>query len=78
MILIRPQRQNVYEAGLQQRLASKASLNAVYYHKDSTDLQDNDNFLNTGIIFPTSLAASSVNGFETRLVVPDWRRWTGP
>ncbi len=77
VILIRPQRQNVYEAGLQQRLGSKASLNAVYYHKDSTDLQDNDNFLNTGIIFPTSLAASNVNGFETRLVVPEWRRWSG-
>ena len=77
VILIRPQRQNVYEAGIQQRLGSKASLNAMYYHKDSTDLQDNDNFLNTGIIFPTSLAASNVNGFETRLVVPEWRRWTG-
>ena len=76
VILMRPQRQNVYEAGLQQKLGSKASLNAVYYHKNSKDLQDNDNFLNTGIIFPTSLAQSRVNGFEARLTMPEWRRVT--
>ena len=77
VILIGPQRQNVYEAGLQQRLGDRASLNAVYFHKDSRDLQDNDNFLNTGIIFPTSLARSNVNGFETRLTLPEIRRFSG-
>ncbi|MDE2754936.1 MAG: TonB-dependent receptor [Acidobacteriota bacterium] len=77
VILIGPQRQNVYEVGVQQRLADRASLNAVYFHKDSRDLQDNDNFLNTGIIFPTSLARSNVNGFETRLTLPEIRRFSG-
>ena len=76
-IAIQPQRQNVYEAGLQQDLGGRARLDAVYYHKNSTDLQDNDNFLNTGIIFPTSLARSRVNGFEARLVVPEARRLSG-
>ena len=70
VILIRPQRQNVYEVGLQQAIGNRASLNAMVYHKDSRDLQDNDNFLNTGIIFPTSLAESRVNGVELRLTVP--------
>ncbi|HYZ83318.1 MAG TPA: TonB-dependent receptor, partial [Bryobacteraceae bacterium] len=55
-VIIRPERQNVYEAGLQQALGRWASLNLAVYHKDSRDLQDNDNFFNTGIIFPTSLA----------------------
>lgn len=77
VILIGPQRQNVYEVGLQQRLADRASLNAVFFHKDSRDLQDNDNFLNTGIIFPTSLARSNVNGFETRLTLPEIHRFGG-
>ena len=77
VILMRAQRQNVFEGGLQQRLGDWGSLNAVYYHKHSNDLQDNDNFLNTGIIFPTSLARSRVNGFETRLSVPNFRRFTG-
>lgn len=77
VISIRPQRQNVYEAGLQQQLGRWASLNAAYFHKDSHDLQDNDNFLNTGIIFPTSLARSNVNGFEARVAVPEIKRLSG-
>jgi hypothetical protein len=66
VIQIRPERQNVYEAGIQQVLNRFVSLNLVYYHKQSTDLQDNDDFLNTGIIFPTSLFRSRVNGLELR------------
>ena len=77
VIPIEPQRQNVYEAGIQQDLAGHASLDLAFYHKDSSNPQDNDNFLNTGIIFPTSLAFSRVNGFETRLVVPMARRVSG-
>ncbi len=77
VIPIQPQRQNVYEIGIQQDLAGRAALNAAYYHKNSVDLQDNDNFLNTGIIFPTSLATSRVNGFEVSLVVPEARRVSG-
>ena len=77
VILIRPQRQNVYEAGLQQALGGRASLSLAYFHKDSRDLQDNDNFLNTGIIFPTSLAFSNVNGFEARLEIPEYRKVSG-
>ena len=77
VIPIEPQRQNVYEAGLQQDLAGHASLDLAFYHKHSTDPQDNDNFLNTGIVFPTSLAFSRVNGFETRLVMPMARQVSG-
>ena len=77
VIPIQPQYQNVYEAGLQQDIAGVASLDAVYYHKNSANPQDNDNFLNTGIIFPTSLAFSRVNGFEARLRVPEARRVSG-
>ncbi len=76
-ILIRPERQNVYEVGLQQAIGPILSLNAAYYHKDSTDLQDNDNFFNTGIIFPTSLRRSRVNGAELRLAVPVTRGFSG-
>ncbi len=68
-IRIRPERQNVYEAGVQQQLGAHLGLNAAFYHKDAHDMQDNDNFFNTGIIFPTALARSRVNGAEARLTV---------
>lgn len=77
VIPIQPEYQNVYEAGLQQDLGGRASVDMVYYHKNSENAQDNDNFLNTGIIFPTSLASSRVNGFEASLRVPDARRVSG-
>ena len=68
LLAIRAERQDVYEVGLQQPLAAKWSLNGSYYHKESRDMQDNDNFFNTGVIFPTSLAQARVNGAELRLV----------
>ena len=77
VIRIRPERQNVYEVGLQQGIGHHLSLNFCYYHKDSVDMQDNDNFFNTGIIFPTSLQQSRTNGAELRLSVPSWRKFSG-
>ncbi len=73
---IRPERQNVYELGIQQSIVKAVSVSAAYYHKQSHDLQDNDNFLNTGIIFPTSLAKSRVNGAEGRVMFFPGRRFS--
>ncbi|PYV39631.1 MAG: hypothetical protein DMG06_22635, partial [Acidobacteria bacterium] len=66
LIRIRPERQNVYEVGVQQALGGHLSLDSSFYHKDSQDQQDNDNFFNTGIIFPTTLKRIRVNGAEMR------------
>jgi outer membrane receptor for ferrienterochelin and colicin len=77
VIRIRPERQNVYEVGLQQGIGHQVSLNLSYYHKDSVDMQDNDNFFNSGIIFPTSLKQSRTNGAELRLSIPSWRKFSG-
>ena len=74
---IRPERQNFYEAGLQQALGSRASLSLACYHKDGLDQQDNNSFFNTPVIFPTSLASIRVNGAEARLVVPAIRGISG-
>jgi hypothetical protein len=77
VVRIRPERQNVYEAGIQQALFRRASLNVAYYHKNSRDQQDNDNFLNTGIIFPLTLSQIRVNGLEAHLVVPEFSGISG-
>jgi hypothetical protein len=75
--VIRAERQNVYEAGLQQALGRYVSVNAAYYYKGSLDLQDNDNFMNTGVIFPTSLAQSRTNGAEMRVTMTPVKRLSG-
>jgi len=73
VVLIRPERQDFVEAGLQQALGSRASLNVSYFHKQAIDQQDNNNFLNTGVIFPITLAKIRVNGVEGRVVLPTIR-----
>ena len=70
LVRIRPERQNFFEVGLQQALIRKVSVNLSYYHKNARDQQDNDNFFNTGIIFPMTLQRIRVNGVEGRIVVP--------
>jgi hypothetical protein len=73
VVSIQPERQDFIEAGLQQSLGKRASLNVSYYHKQARDQQDNNNFMNTGVIFPITLASIRVNGFETRLTLPPVR-----
>jgi hypothetical protein len=72
-----PERQNFYEIGVQQALFARFSLNASYYHKNARDQQDNNNFFNTGIIFPITLSQIRVNGAEARLVVPVIKGFSG-
>jgi outer membrane cobalamin receptor len=66
---IRPERQNVFEVGLQQALGSRLALNGAFYHRNAQDQQDNNNFLNTGVIFPITLKSIRVNGAEARLML---------
>lgn len=65
-ITIVPERQDFYEFGVQQTITRLIGFSGSYYRKSATNMQDNDNFLNTGIIFPTSLARSRVKGAEGR------------
>jgi hypothetical protein len=66
---IQPERQDVWEAGAQVSLGGAVTIDGAVYRKRSTDQQDNNNFFDTGIIFPTTLAAIDVTGAEARLTV---------
>lgn len=74
---IRPERQDVFEMGYQRSLGRHASLDLTAYRKTSRDQQDNNNFFDTGIIFPTTLAAIEVTGAEARLVLRPLRGVSG-
>jgi hypothetical protein len=64
---IRPERQDVYEVGAQVSIAGLLTLDGALYRKNSRDQQDNNNFFDTGIIFPTTLAKIRVTGAEARV-----------
>lgn len=74
---IQPERQNFYELGFQQGVGSWLKISGTYYHKDARDQQDNNNFFNTGVIFPVSLARIRVNGAEGRIETRERRGVTG-
>ena len=74
---IQPERQDVIEAGAQFTIGSAVTIDSAIYRKTSTDQQDNNNFFDTGIIFPTTLAAIDVTGAEARLTVLPRRGWSG-
>jgi len=66
---IQPERQDVFEAGLQFPLGGLATIDGSVYRKHSRDQQDNNNFFDTGIIFPTTLRAIDVTGAEARVAL---------
>jgi outer membrane cobalamin receptor len=74
---IRSERQNVYEVGVQRALGRLATVDLSAYRKDSRDQQDNNNFFDTGIIFPTTLRAIRVTGAEARLTFAQRRGLSG-
>lgn len=66
---IQPERQDVFEAGAQFSLGSVVTVDGAAYRKVSRDQQDNNNFFDTGIIFPTTLSRIEVLGAEARVTV---------
>ncbi|GIU74829.1 MAG: hypothetical protein KatS3mg004_1916 [Bryobacteraceae bacterium] len=61
---IRPEEQNLVETGLQQAFGRRASLDVAFYHKNARNLQDNNNFLDTGIIFPLPSPGSASTAWK--------------
>jgi len=74
---IQPERQDVYEAGAQFSVGNVVTVDGAVYRKDSRDQQDNNNFFDTGIIFPTTLSRIEVLGAETRVTVLPRRGLSG-
>lgn len=74
---IQPERQDVYEAGLQLSVGGMVTVDGSVYRKNSVHQQDNNNFFDTGIIFPTTLRAIRVTGAETRVALLPRRGFSG-
>ncbi len=70
-ILLRAERQRSYEIGFQQKINNWLRLDGAYYTKDARNVQDNDQFLNTGVLFPIAFDSAKLKGFDLRLDVPD-------
>lgn len=61
------ERQNAYDLGLQQSLGSFARIDVDFWKRDSKNAGDQDQFQNTGIVFPIGFAEGHLHGWNVRL-----------
>ncbi len=64
-------KENVYEAGVQQALTRLFRLNLTVYQKRIVNYSDKDQFFETGVIFPIAISGGRVTGEELRLESTD-------
>jgi hypothetical protein len=67
VLLNRSERQNAFLAGLQQALGPKLRLDVDVWWRRATYPGDQDQFLNTGIVFPITFSQGRHNGWDLRL-----------
>jgi hypothetical protein len=67
VLLNRSERQNAYLLGAQQALGSRLRLDFDLWWRRATYPGDQDQFLNTGIVFPITFSEGRHNGWDLRL-----------
>jgi outer membrane cobalamin receptor len=66
-LFVRSERQDAYTIGVQQAIGSRLRLDVDAWERRSTDAGDQDQFLNTGIVFPLAFASAHLHGWDVRL-----------
>jgi hypothetical protein len=61
------ERQDNINVGLQQGIGSKLRLDVSYWHRRVTNAADQDQFFNTGIVFPLNFKGGDLHGWNLRL-----------
>jgi len=67
VLLVRGERQNAFDAGFQQSLGSHLRLDVDFWQRQSHFAGDQDQFLNTGIVFPLAFQSGRFHGWNIRL-----------
>ncbi len=70
LLFVPLERANWFEVGVRHSFGRAVRLDAAYYAKRIKNLHDNDQFLNTTIIFPIALARGRVDGCDLSLEAP--------
>ena len=65
-LLVQSERQNAYELGVQQALGSRIRLDLDFWKRKSRFAGDQDQFENTGVVFPLAFANGDFKGWNLR------------
>jgi len=74
---LRPSRGNFYELGFSKSLLGKLRLDGSYYRRSVANFADDDLLLNTGVSFPIAFTQAIISGYEAKLELPRWGRFSG-
>jgi hypothetical protein len=66
-LLVHSELQNAFTVGAQQAIGSKIRLDVDFWHRQSTYAGDQDQFFNTGIVFPVAFSRGDLHGWDLRL-----------
>ncbi len=66
-LLVHSERQNAVTVGAQQAIGSKIRLDLDFWQRKSTYAGDQDQFFNTGIVFPVAFSSGDLHGWDLRL-----------
>ncbi len=67
VLLVPSEKQDAYDVGIQQAIGSYLRLDADFWRRDSQNAGDQDQFLNTGIVFPLAFQRGKLHGWNVRL-----------
>jgi outer membrane receptor for Fe3+-dicitrate len=76
-LAVPPSRGNFYQAGFAKALFGHLRADANWYRRTFRNFPDDDLFLNTGVSFPIAFARAEIQGFEARVEIPRWGRFSG-
>ncbi|MFZ0285951.1 MAG: TonB-dependent receptor [Terriglobales bacterium] len=74
---VEPSEGNYYEAGLTKVFLGKVRLDANYFRRLVANYADDDQIDNTTVSFPIAFRKAVIYGAETKLEIPEWRRFSG-
>jgi len=66
-LLVHSERQDAFTVGVQQAIGSKIRLDVDFWDRQSTYAGDQDQFFNTGIVFPVAFSSGDLHGWDLRL-----------
>ncbi len=74
---VQPSAGDYFEGGMTQALFGKAKLDINYFRRDMSNYADDDQIENTTVSFPIAFRKAIVYGAESKLDLPDWRKFSG-
>ncbi len=74
---VEPSAGDYYEAGVEKVFLNKLKVNANYFRRTFSNYADDDQIQNTTISFPIAFRKAIVYGFDSKIDLPQWGRFSG-